>query len=117
MGNPVTTTGFTEGALEELISRGGDRPGALDARLRDAFALFEALPMPSPDTEEWRYTDLREMDLDLEPFVLHEPLPSLDVADEAIRAVATPQGERSGLMVQHDSCVVWTMLEDGLRAR
>ena len=50
----TTTTGFDEHALARLPS-----PAPfLDAIRTKAFEAFEALPIPSQETEEWRYTDL-----------------------------------------------------------
>ena len=61
MSQTVTTSGFTNEALEELARRDGE---TLSAPLRrDAFERFEAMPLPSAETEEWRYTDLTELDL------------------------------------------------------
>ena len=42
----------------------GGFTGAIRAR---AFDEFEALPMPSQETEEWRYTDLSGFELDFAP--------------------------------------------------
>jgi Fe-S cluster assembly protein SufD len=52
---------FGREALESLVRREED-PFVADLRRR-AFDEFEALPVPSPETEEWRYTDLRRFDL------------------------------------------------------
>jgi Fe-S cluster assembly protein SufD len=56
-----TIAGFGREALESLVRREED-PFVADLRRR-AFDEFEALPVPSPETEEWRYTDLRGFDL------------------------------------------------------
>jgi len=59
MTETTTTSGFSRDALERVAAARGD-----GARVRErAFAEFEAMPMPSPETEEWRYTDLRRFDL------------------------------------------------------
>ena len=61
----TTTTGFDERALARLPS-----PAPfLDAIRTQAFEAFEALPIPSQETEEWRYTDLEGLGFDLRPFV------------------------------------------------
>ncbi len=68
--------------------------------------------MPSPETEEWRYTDLR--DLDLTPFVPYAeepPAANLDEVRPEILAAAGTVGERSGLAIQHNSSVVTTHLD------
>ncbi len=56
-----TMAGFGDEALEALVRR-EEEPFVAGLRRR-ALSEFEALPMPSPETEEWRYTDLRELDL------------------------------------------------------
>ena len=52
-------TTFDERALASLPEVAGFTG---DLR-RQAFAEFEALPMPSQETEEWRYTDLSDFEL------------------------------------------------------
>jgi Fe-S cluster assembly protein SufD len=59
-------TTFDRAALEALPVAPGFT-GAIRAR---AYDQFEALPTPSPGTEEWRYTDLSAFELD---FVPHMP--------------------------------------------
>ena len=59
-------TTFDRAALEALPIAPGFT-GAIRAR---AFEQFEALPTPSQETEEWRYTDLSAFELD---FVPHMP--------------------------------------------
>jgi len=60
-----TSTTFDAVALESLPSV----PGYVDAIRRAAFEQYGALPIPSPETEEWRYTDLSELDLSFVPHV------------------------------------------------
>ena len=58
----VSTTTFDERALEALPEGAGS--GELR---RGAFERFESLPVPSQETEEWRYTDLSDFELDFVP--------------------------------------------------
>src|ERR1051325_3354483 len=105
----TATTGFSRAALEQ-VSR---RDSGATAQLRDrSFGHFEVQPMPSPETEEWRYTDLR--DLDLDSFTPIAPEPSVGAIEEIkpdILQVADQTGERSGLAVQHNSTVVAVQLD------
>ena len=48
------TTTFDDAAFAALPVA----PDAVAALRERAFEEFRALPMPSPETEEWRYTDL-----------------------------------------------------------
>ena len=60
------TTTFDADALESLPSA----PSYIEEIRMTAFDQFQALPIPSQETEEWRYTDLSELDLS---FVPHLP--------------------------------------------
>jgi Fe-S cluster assembly protein SufD len=91
----------------------------LISRLRDrAFGEFETMPVPSPETEEWRYTDLREFDVSaFTPHAWEEPAANLDqVRPEALEA-AGEVGERGGFSIQHNSTVVATHLDPAEVAR
>ena len=60
----ITTSSFTLDAMTRIAgARSNAGNGAIGTVRERAFAEFGALPMPSPETEEWRYTDLRELDL------------------------------------------------------
>jgi len=87
--------------------------------LRDqAFAQFEAMPMPSPETEEWRYTDVRELDLSVYTAFKPEPAAASldDVGPEVLEAVGAV-GDRSGLAIQHNSTMVTNHLDPEVAAR
>jgi Fe-S cluster assembly protein SufD len=113
MADTSTTSGFTREALGEIAGR-----EAADGLRTRAFEQFEAMPMPSPETEEWRYTDLR--DLDLSPFIPHVEEPSAanldDVRPEILGAAGTV-GERSGLAIQHNSSLVTAHLDPAEAAK
>ena len=106
------STGFTNAALEKIT--GGGPP---DDRRRAALELFEAMPMPSPETEEWRYTDLRDLDVEaFVPFAAEAPAETLDDVEPDILEAAGDVGERAGLSIQHNSTVVTTHLAAELTA-
>jgi Fe-S cluster assembly protein SufD len=111
----ATTTGFTRGTLEEVVRRDRETPYA--AARRTAFDIFEATPMPSPETEEWRYTDLRELDLAFDAYVPEPAAPSLDEVDPNLLEAAGELGERSGLSIQHNSSLVTAHLDPAAAAR
>lgn len=54
---------FSLSSVEELGGLHGE-PDWLRARRREAFAVFERLPLPSRSDEEWRRTDIRGLDLE-----------------------------------------------------
>jgi Fe-S cluster assembly protein SufD len=73
-------------------------PGSTAAIRARAFAQFQELPVPSQETEEWRYTDLSDFALD---FVPHAPG----------HGEGAPTPAEAGLaasILQHNSSVVMT---------
>ena len=60
----VSTTTFDERALEALP----EATGSTAPQRRQALELFNAMPVPSQETEEWRYTDLSDFELDFEAY-------------------------------------------------
>jgi Fe-S cluster assembly protein SufD len=65
------------------------------------------MPVPSPETEEWRYTDLRHFDLaSFIPYAAESPAATLDDVDPRVLEAAGSVGERAGLAIQHNSTVV-----------
>ena len=87
-------TTFDRAALDALpIAPGSTR--AIRAR---AFDEFEALPTPSQETEEWRYTDLSDFALD---FVPHVP-------GHGEGAPVTDEAGLAATMLQHNSSNVMT---------
>lgn len=112
-----TARGFTRDALDRVV--GASEDGYLATVREEAFALFEAMPMPSAETEEWRYTDLST--LDLAGFDVAEatepPARSLDDLPAPVQAAAGSLGDRAGFAVQHNSSVVLANLDPALVAR
>jgi Fe-S cluster assembly protein SufD len=105
---------FTDESLDAIARRDGDP--AVSALRRSAFEQFTTLPVPSPETEEWRYTDLRQFDLGaFLPVSDEPPARNLDDVKPEILAAAGDVGERAGLAVQHNSTVVTSHLDPHLR--
>jgi Fe-S cluster assembly protein SufD len=106
--------GFTREALERLSRR----DGAYARLRREAFEQFTTMPMPSPETEEWRYTDLRDFDLSsFVPFSAPPPAPTLDDVEPEVLEAVGAIGERAGLAIQHNSAVVSVHLDPELARR
>jgi len=105
MGGLKTT--FNEEALAALPATAP----FVQAIRKEAFEEFLALPVPSQETEEWRYTDLSDLDLDLRPF-------AEGGGPEAVNRhgllAAAGKGERAGLQIQRNSEVISTQLVAGL---
>ena len=109
----ATTVGFDERALAALPSSAP----FMNALRKKAFERFLALPIPSQETEEWRYTDLEELDLDLRPFTEGGRADNLDQVPEEILAGAGEVGERAGLQIQRNSEVMITHLDPALTGK
>ena len=95
-------TSFDDAALAALPVA----PGATAAVRERAYAEFGTLPMPSPETEEWRYTDLSGFALDFRP---HTPGHG--------EGAPAPVGDLAATMLQHNSSVVMTTSGQDLDAR
>jgi Fe-S cluster assembly protein SufD len=101
---PTTTTDtFDERALAALP----EVPGFVQTLRKQALEEFRALPIPSQETEEWRYTDLTDLDLSFEP---HVP-------GHGRGAPAVTGGERAATQLQHNSSVVMTASNQDLAAQ
>ena len=112
MAETLTTT-FDEHALAALPEAAG-----FTAPLRkQAFEEFSALPIPSQETEEWRYTDLSDFALDFTPYTPGGRAQNLDDVPAEILAAAGAVGERAGLLIQHDSDVMLSHLDPALAAK
>ena len=108
MSDTATTSRFDEHALAELPEVAGFTG---DLRLR-ALREFEEMPIPSQETEEWRYTDLSGFDLDFSPF---SPGGGPEAVNRhGVLEAAGVVGERAGLQIQRNSEVISTQLADGL---
>jgi Fe-S cluster assembly protein SufD len=110
----ATRTGFDEDALRGL-------PPTSDGELRlrrEALRMFEALPVPSQETEEWRYTDLSDLDLDLLPYAPGGlRAGSLDDVPGEVQAALGDLGDRAGLQIQLNSEVVLSRLDPSVAER
>jgi Fe-S cluster assembly protein SufD len=106
----VSTTTFDERALESLP----DSAASTAVQRRRALELFRSMPVPSQETEEWRYTDLSEFELDLAPHSPGRTASTLDEVPDEILAAAGPIGDRAGLLIQHDSTTTIAHLDPAI---
>ena len=109
----TANTGFDEAALARLRA-----PGFLRDLRAQALEEWRALPIPSQQTEEWRYTDLEELDVrSFAPFAGGGRAATLDEVPADVQAAAGEIGERAGLQIQRNSDVVTTHLDPAVEAR
>ncbi len=101
--------------FEEFFA-GLEEPPRLEELRRDAWSRYRELPMPSRRSEEWRYTDLA--DLEPEAFRPAEPAGGAPTGTlpDAVAEVLERSGERAGLFVQRDGAVVHRSLDPELEA-
>jgi Fe-S cluster assembly protein SufD len=101
----LTPTRFDESALPAPSGE----PTALANARRRALEAFQALPVPSQETEEWRYTDLSGLDFErFAPFA--DGGGPEAVNRHGVLAAAGVVGERAGLQIQRNSEVISTQL-------
>ena len=111
MSTATQTPTFDERALAALPTA----PAFVRGTREQAFAEFLALPIPSQQTEEWRYTDLAGLDLSFTPFSPGGDAESLNRGK--ILAAAGVIGERAGLQIQRNSEIVSRQLAPGAEAK
>jgi Fe-S cluster assembly protein SufD len=107
----TTTTTFDERALEALPQGAG-----LSQLRKNAFERFDSLPVPSQETEEWRYTDLSNFELDFTPHVEGGTAANLDDVPPHLLAAAGDVSARTGLLVQHNSTTMIAHLDPATNA-
>jgi Fe-S cluster assembly protein SufD len=106
----VSTTTFDERALGRMPEGGPSTA----AQRRQALELFEQMPVPSQETEEWRYTDLSAFELDFQPFAEGRTATTLDEVPDALLEAAGPVGDRAGLLIQHNSTTTIAHLDPAI---
>jgi Fe-S cluster assembly protein SufD len=110
----LTPTRFDEAALPAPPGE----PGSAAHLRRRSLEAFRALPVPSQETEEWRYTDLSSLDFErFAPFAPGRKGTTLDDVDEGVLAAVGDVGERSGLLIQHNSETATVHLDPELERR
>ena len=110
-----TVRGFSRRAVEELSWRRGEPDWVRTWRL-DAWAVYEATPMPGRTDEEWRRTDIRRLPIDqVLPFAgLDRRVASLSQLPHELVESLGEASLRSGLVVQIDASTAYTELDPAL---
>lgn len=112
MSQPTATTTFDEAALATLP----EAAGFTGPVRKQAFEEFQALPLPSQETEEWRYTDVSGLSFDVAPYTPGGRAADLDGVPGHVLDAAGAVGDRAGLLIQHNSDVMVAHLDPGLAA-
>jgi Fe-S cluster assembly protein SufD len=107
--------GFSQRVVERL-STSRNEPAWLRQRRLEAWQAYEATPMPTLEDESWRRTNISTLPLaELSPFAEapYAPPASPGGLPREIRALLDRGHADGGLLVQHDSQVVYTSLAEG----
>ena len=110
MSQPTVTTTFDEAALAGLP----EAAGFTGPSRKQAFEEFQAAPLPSQETEEWRYTDVSAFEFDFAPYSAGGRAENLDGVPGHVLEAAGVIGGRAGLLIQHNSDVMVTHLDPAL---
>ena len=120
--DPATLTGFSREAVEALSQAKNEPQWVLDARL-DAWDVYESLPFPTRQDEEWRRTDLRRLKLDrFAPFAgvdqRVENLAELQQGGAEDHSLQFGEREhRAGIVVSHDSGTAYFEVDPEVTAK
>ena len=102
---------------EEALAALPPSASFVEALRKRGFEEFLELPIPSQESEEWRYTDLSGLDLSFVPFASGGRAENLDGVPPEILAAAGNVGARAGLQIQRNSEVMTTHLAPELAAK
>lgn len=112
MANAVVTRGF-EVDRRALEQASAGEVEWLRQRRQDALARYEALPMPTRQLEEWRYTDVSQFKLDK---VRAVEVGAPDEIPTEARALITAR-QTSGHVIQVDGGIAEISIEEALKAK
>ena len=113
----VTESGLSAAAVAALSERLGE-PAWLAKRRLEAWRLFEEAPMPDPLSEEWKRVDTERLTLDgLTPYAAAGAIEGAKGLPRELRSLWDEREKVAGRVVQVDSDVVYSALEESLRAK
>src|SRR5919112_1173909 len=113
----LRSKGISAEVVEELSRLKGE-PAWLTEKRLEAWRTFEETPMPTLRDEAWRYTDIS--DVKIEDFVPYAP--SAEVSSEvdlpdAVQALIAEGEENSALLVQHNSGMAYSRIDQELEKK
>ena len=112
----VGVTGLTQADVENVSARRDEPAWLRDQRLA-SWRAFESMDFPDIYDEEWRRTDVRALTFDrLRALSASAPVTGPGELPASVRS-AWGEGALGGRIVQHDSDVVRTELDEALRSR
>ena len=100
-------------AVEALLSR-KDEPGWVRSKRWESWEIFEGLPMPSSNEEEWRRSDLRALKLQQFSALAKDTKSHLP---ESLKTDSDKNGKIGGILVQNDGFPHYRDINDDLAHR
>ncbi len=99
--------------------RGVHEPSLLAELRREGWKTFVETPMPSRKSEEWRYTDLSELNPESFTPVSCEGdrVKSIAELPAPVRRALASDRERAGVLARHNGCVEHLHLDETLQAK
>ena len=110
--NQIVKGGFTSESAVRISRLQNEPPWMLERRI-EAVQVFEQLPFPKTNSENWRRTDIRGLDLEKFQLVTSNKTQPSGKAPEFFSGLDKDQKD-SGLIVQKDAAVVYSVLSDTL---
>lgn len=102
----------------KALSAFKDEPSWLTEKRLQAWRTYEKTPMPTMRDEDWRYTDIS--DIEIEEFVPYASSPDVeregDLPD-AVQKLIKEGEENSALLVQHNSETTMSRVDEELKAK
>ena len=98
--------------------RGVHEPSLLGRLRREGWKTYVETPMPTRKSEEWRYTNLAELDPEsFTPVSCEGERVSIEELPAPVRQAMESDRERSGVMVRHNGCLEHLRLDPALEER
>jgi Fe-S cluster assembly protein SufD len=99
--------------LDAVLQVAGKSANWLAAKRTEAWHHYEAIPLPTRQLEEWRYTDISQFKLDKVKLAFSGPLAGVPDAARALLA----NREASGTVIQVDGTIAEITLDESLAAK
>jgi len=115
----------TTGTAVEPIARGlatyvraVNEPSLLSRLRREAWKTFVDTPMPTRKSEEWRYTDLSDLEPEsYSPVTCEGERVPVERLPAPVREAMESDRERAGVMVRHNGCLEHLTLDPALASK
>jgi len=98
--------------------RAVNEPSLLTRLRREGWKTFVETPMPTRKSEEWRYTDISNLDAEsFAPVSCEGERVPIEQLPPPVREAMATDSDRAGVMVRHNGCLEHLRLDPALEAR